>query len=301
MNYLLSQLKNERNTPALFVSPALIGLFLFLGLPFLSAIILSFTNLRLGSPLPLEFLGLEQYHRILKDPAFLRALLNNGIFALVIVPLQTAIALGLAILLNQPLKGMAIFRTFFFMPVVFPMSLVSVVWILIYAPNADGMMNSFMELLTWGFWEAKDFLRDSWLALPSIILLSMWQGVGFQMVIILAGLQSIPENLYEAAAIDGSNKLNQFIYITLPQLRNTLIFVMLVTSILAFRLFDQIKIMTQGGPNEATTTVMYEAVKAAFEQQKMAKGAAMTVVFFVVVLAITIIQRIVVKQERAID
>jgi multiple sugar transport system permease protein len=301
MNYLLSQLKNERNTPALFVAPALIGLFLFLGLPFLSAIILSFTNLRLGSPLPLEFLGLEQYHRILKDPAFLRALLNNGIFALVIVPLQTTIALGLAILLNQPLKGMAIFRTFFFMPVVFPMSLVSVVWILIYAPNADGMMNSFMELLTWGFWEAKDFLRDSWLALPSIILLSMWQGVGFQMVIILAGLQSIPENLYEAAAIDGSNKLNQFIYITLPQLRNTLIFVMLVTSILAFRLFDQIKIMTQGGPNEATTTVMYEAVKAAFEQQKMAKGAAMTVVFFVVVLAITIIQRIVVKQERAID
>lgn len=301
MNYLLSQLKKERNTPALFVAPALIGLFLFLVLPFAAAIILSFTNLRLGSPLPLEFLGLEQYFRILKDPAFLRAFINNGIFALVVVPLQTTIALGLAILLNQPLKGMAIFRTFFFMPVVFPMALVSVVWILIYAPNPDGMMNSFLDLLTFGLWEPRDFLRDQWLALPSIMLLSMWQGVGFQMVIILAGLQSIPDNLYEAAAIDGSNKFNQFIYITLPQLRNTLIFVMLVTSILAFRLFDQIKIMTQGGPNEATTTVMYEAVKAAFEQQKMAKGAAMTVVFFLVVLTITIIQRVLVKQERAID
>lgn len=301
MNHLLSHFKNERHTPALFVAPALIGLFLFLVLPFILAIILSFTNLRLGSPLPLQFLGLEQYHRILKDPAFLRAFLNNGIFAIVVVPLQTAIALGLAMLLNQPLKGMAIFRTVFFMPIVFPMSLVSVVWILIYAPNPDGMMNSFLESLTFGIWEPRDFLRDPWLALPAIMLLSIWQGVGFQMIIILAGLQSIPENLYEAAAIDGSNKFNQFIYITLPQLRNTLIFVMLVTSILAFRLFDQIKIMTHGGPNDATTTVMYEAVKAAFEQQKMAKGAAMTVVFFLVVLAITIIQRLIIKQEKAID
>lgn len=300
-NSLFSRLKDERNAPTLFVAPALIGLFLFVGLPFALAVILSFTNLRVGSPLPLQFLGFEQYYRIFKDPTFLRALLNNGIFALVIVPVQTAIALGLAMLLNQPLKGMAIFRTFFFMPVVFPMSLVSVVWILIYAPNADGMMNSLMDLFTFGLWQPTDFLRDQWFALPSIMLLSMWQGVGFQMIIILAGLQSIPNNLYEAAAIDGSNKWNQFIYVTLPQLRNTLIFVMLVTSILAFRLFDQVKIMTQGGPNDATTTVMYEAVKAAFEQQKMAKGAAMTVVFFLVVLTITIVQRIVVKQEKVID
>ncbi len=301
INSLLSRLKEEQNAPAIFVAPALIGLFLFVGLPFALAVILSFTNLRLGSPLPLEFLGLEQYHRILKDPTFLRALLNNGLFALVIVPVQTTIALGLAMLLNQPLKGMVIFRTFFFIPIVFPMSLVSVVWILIYAPNANGMMNSLMNLLTFELWGSTDFLRNSWLALPSIILLSIWQGVGFQMVIILAGLQSIPHNLYEAAAIDGSNKLNQFIYVTLPQLRNTLTFVMLITSILAFRLFDQIKIMTQGGPNDATTTVMYEAVKAAFEQQKIAKGAAMTVVFFCVVLTITIIQRFLIKPEKVFD
>ncbi len=300
-DYQSASSKDERRTAWLFVAPALIGLFMFVGLPFALAVILSLTNLRLGSPLPLEFLGLEQYYRIFKDPAFLRALLNNGIFALVVVPVQTAIALGLAILLNQPLKGMPIFRTFFFMPVVFPMSLVSVVWLLIYAPNPDGMMNSFLEFITFGLWETTDFLRNTWLALPSIMLLSIWQGVGFQMVILLAGLQSIPGNLYEAAAIDGSNKLNQFIYITLPQLRNALIFVMLVTSILAFRLFDQVKIMTQGGPNEATTTVMYEAVKAAFEQQKMAKGSAMTVVFFLVVLGITGLQRILLTQEKAID
>jgi len=282
-------------------APALAGLFLFVALPFALAAVLSFTNLRLGSPLPLEFSGLEQYRRIWLDPSFRRALLNNGLFALVVVPVQTAIALGLALLLNRPLRGMAVFRTLFFMPVVFPMALVAVIWTIIYAPGANGMMNSFLEVLTFGLWEPKDFLHDPAFALPAIMLLSMWQGVGFQMVIVLAGLQSIPTVLYEAAAIDGSNSWNQFCHVTLPQLRNTLIFVMLVTSILAFRLFDQVQIMTQGGPLDATTTVMYEAVKAAFTQQKMAKGAAMTVVFFLIVLAITILQRLLVKEERAIE
>ena len=301
MNNHHPKLKDDTRAALLMAAPALAGLFLFVALPFALAVILSFTNLRLGSPLPTEFLGFEQYRRILLDPSFRRALLNNGIFALVVVPLQTALALGLAMLLNRPLKGMALFRTLFFMPVVFPMSLVAVIWIVIYAPGANGMMNALLELITLSLWEPKDFLRDPWLALPSIMLLSIWQGVGFQMVIILAGLQSIPTVLYEAAAIDGTDQWNQFRYVTLPQLRNPLIFVMLVTSILAFRLFDQVQIMTQGGPNDATTTVMYEAVKAAFEQQKMAKGAAMTVVFFLIVLGITTMQRVLVKEERTFE
>ena len=295
------KLRDDTPTALAMAAPALAGLFLFVAAPFALAVALSFTNLRLGSPLPTKLVGFEQYRRIFSDPVFLRSLLNNGLFALVVVPVQTVLALGLAMLLNRPLKGMALFRTLFFMPVVFPMSLVAVVWILIYSPGANGMMNAFLESVTFGFWEPKDFLHDPVLALPSIMLLSIWQGVGFQMVIILAGLQSIAPVLYEAAAIDGSNKWNQFLYITLPQLRNTLIFVILVTSILAFRLFDQVQIMTQGGPNRATTTVMYESVKAAFEQQKMAKGAAMTVVFFLIVLAITTVQRFLVKEERAIE
>ncbi len=295
------KLRDDTPTALAMAAPALAGLFLFVAAPFALAVALSFTNLRLGSPLPTKLVGFEQYRRIFSDPVFLRSLLNNGLFALVVVPVQTVLALGLAMLLNRPLKGMALFRTLFFMPVVYPMSLVAVVWILIYSPGANGMMNAFLESVTFGFWEPKDFLHDPVLALPSIMLLSIWQGVGFQMVIILAGLQSIAPVLYEAAAIDGSNKWNQFLYITLPQLRNTLIFVILVTSILAFRLFDQVQIMTQGGPNRATTTVMYESVKAAFEQQKMAKGAAMTVVFFLIVLAITTVQRFLVKEERAIE
>jgi multiple sugar transport system permease protein len=296
-----SFLNQESRTALLMITPALLGLGLFVALPFFLAVVLSFTNLRLGSPLPLQFLGLEQYRRIWLDPSFQRALLNNGLFALIVVPLQTAIALGLALLVNRPLRGMVLFRTLFFMPVVFPMALVAVIWIILYAPGADGMMNTFLEMITFGFWEPRDFLNDPVLALPAIMLLSMWQGVGFQMVILLAGLQAIPSTLYEAAAIDRSNTWHQFRYITLPQLRNTLIFVMLVTSILAFRLFDQVQIMTRGAPNDATTTVMFEAVKASFEEQKMAKGSAMTVVFFLIVLGITILQRLLVKEERAIE
>jgi multiple sugar transport system permease protein len=291
----------DAQTALLMAAPALLGLLLFVAMPFLLAIILSFTNLRLGSPLPLQFLGLEQYRRVLLDPNFRQALLNNALFAVVMVPLQTALALGMALLINRPLPGMTIFRTIFFMPVVFPMALVAVIWTIIYAPSANGMMNALLESTTLGLWEPKDFLNDPNLALPAIMLLSLWQGAGFQMVIILAGLQSISGSLYEAAAIDGSNKWNQFRYITIPQLRNTLIFVMLVTSVLSFRLFDQVQIMTQGGPNGATTTVMYEAVKASFEQQKMAKGAAMTVIFFAIVLAITSLQRVLIPEDSAID
>ena len=296
-----SLIKDDTRTALLMSAPALFGLFLFVALPFLLALILSFTNLRLGSPLPLQFLGLEQYRRVLLDPNFRQALLNNALFALVMVPLQTALALGMALLINRPLPGMTIFRTIFFMPVVFPMALVAVIWTIIYAPSANGMMNALLESMTLGLWEPKDFLNDPNLALPAIMLLSLWQGAGFQMVIILAGLQAISGSLYEAAAIDGSNKWNQFRYITIPQLRNTLIFVMLVTSVLSFRLFDQVQIMTQGGPNGATTTVMYEAVKASFEQQKMAKGAAMTVIFFAIVLAITSLQRVLIPEDSAID
>jgi multiple sugar transport system permease protein len=297
----IRKLNDETGVALSMAAPAFIGLFLFVALPFIFALVLSFTNLRLGSPLPTQFWAFEQYRRIWLDPSFRHALWNNALFAIIVVPVQTVLALGLAVLLNRPLKGMPIFRTFFFMPVVFPMALVSVIWTIIYAPGADGMMNAFLKLITLGLWQPRDFLHDPFLALPAIMLLSIWQGVGFQMVIILAGLQSIPNSLYEAAAIDGSNRWNQFRYITLPQLRNTLIFVVLVTTILAFRLFDSVRIMTRGGPGDATTTVMNEAIKAAFDQQKMAKGSAITVTFFVIVLVITLLQRVLVQEEKTIE
>lgn len=293
--------KQENLNAWTFVLPAFLGLILFVLMPFLLAVGLSFTNLRLGSPLPTEFMGFAQYQRIFTDAAFLRSLLNNALFALIVVPVQTILALLLALLINQPLRGMMIFRTLFFMPVVFPLSLVAVVWVLLYAPGPNGTLNSVLEMLTFGAWQPRDFLHDPSWALPAISLTSMWQGVGFQMVILLAALQSIPEELYDAARVDGANKWQQLFFITIPQLRNALIFVVLVTTILAFRLFDQVQIMTQGGPDNTTTTVIYEAVRAAFASQQVAKGAAVTVVFFSIVLLLTLLQRYLIKHEKVID
>ncbi|MEW8594379.1 MAG: sugar ABC transporter permease [Candidatus Thiodiazotropha endolucinida] len=293
-----SRTSKQSATALLMAIPALAGLLLFILLPFAAALALAFTDLRLGSPLPVKFVGFGQFVQLFNDPDFMRALLNNLLFAAVVVPLQTVLALALALLLNQGLPGTVAFRTLFFMPVVFPMSLVSVIWSLIYAPGPDGMMNAFLEWASFGLWEARDFLRDPLLALPGIMLLSIWQGVEFQMVILLAGLQAIPQSLYEAAALDGAGRWQQLLHITLPQLRNPLIFVMLITTILAFRLFDQVQIMTRGGPDNATTTVIYEMVQSAFARQQVALASAMTVVFFLLVLAVTWLQRRYTHHER---
>jgi len=289
---------DQTPTALLMAAPALLGLLLFVLLPFLLALAMAFTNLRLGSPLPLEFVGLKQFLRIFGDPAFLHALSNNLVFALAVVPLQTALALGLALLLDRGLRGTVIYRTLFFMPVVFPMSLVAVVWVLIFAPGPDGMMNALLDQISLGHWRPRDFLRDPVLALPAIMLLSIWQGAGFQMVILLAGLQAIPRELQEAAALDGAGAWRRLLHVTLPQLRNPLIFVMLITTILSFRLFDQVHIMTRGGPDDATTTVMYEMVQALFTRQQVARASAMTVVFFLLVLLVTWLQRRLARQER---
>lgn len=291
-------LKQEKLIAMLFTLPALIGLLLFIALPFILAIGLSITNLRLGSPLPLEFVGLREYLRVFSDSSFLRALANNVLFAAVVVPVQTALALALALLLNRQLRGISLFRTMFFMPVVFPMSLVAVVWVMIYAPGPDGMMNSFLTFISFGTWQPKDFLHNSIFAMPAIMLTSVWQGVGFQMVILLAGLQSIPTTLFEAAEIDGAGIWQRFKFVTIPQLRNPLIFVVVVTSILAFRLFDQVRIMTLGGPRDSTTTVIFETVRSGFDHAHVARGAAMTVIFFLIVLAITLLQRVLLKQTN---
>jgi multiple sugar transport system permease protein len=282
---------DQTPTALLMVAPALGGLVLFVLLPFLAALVLAFTDLRLGSPLPVHFVGFKQFQQLLSHPDFPRALGNTFLFAVLVVPIQTTLALGLALLLNQGLPGTRAFRTLFFMPVVFPMSLVAVIWSLIYAPGPNGLMNTFLDSASFGLWEPKDFLRDPLLALPGIMLLSIWQGVGFQMVILLAGLQGIPESLYEAATLDGAGRGQRLIHITLPQLRNPLIFVMLVTTILCFRLFDQVQILTRGGPDNATTTLMYETVHAAFARQQVALASAMTVVFFLLVLFVTSLQR----------
>ncbi|MFF4801233.1 carbohydrate ABC transporter permease [Streptomyces sp. NPDC001351] len=285
----------------LMSAPALGGLIAFVAVPFVYAVVLSFYNVRLGSPLPPRFFGIEQYRRIFTDPdmsgPFLRALLNNLTFAVVVVPLQTGLALALAILLNRKLKAIGVFRSLFFLPVVFPMALVAVIWRLILARSGDGLLNSALHAVSFGNWGAFDWLGDGLTAMASVIVLSVWQGVGFQMVILLAGLQQIPGELYEAAQLDRASRRQQFRNVTLPGIRGTLVFVAMLTSVLSFRVFDQVYVLVHGGglDEDATRTVMYQAVTTAFDQNNIGQASAITVVFFLIVVVLTLIQRRVVR------
>jgi multiple sugar transport system permease protein len=280
------------------VLPATLGLTVCVLLPFLCSILMSFTDLSLGSPYEIQWVGWTQYERLAADPAVARALRNNLLFAAVIVPTQTGLALALACLVDKPgWRVGGFYRGLFFAPVVLPMSLVCVIWRRLFEAGPTGPFNQLLSLVSLGQWQARDFLHDPQLALGAVILLSLWQGVGLQMVLLLAGLQQIPQALYEASALDGASPLQQFRRITLPLLRNTLIFTALMTTILAFRVFDQVQILTHGGPAGATSTLMFEIVRSAYERLQMGRACALTVVLISIVLGLSILQKSVLRQN----
>ncbi|MDK2953942.1 carbohydrate ABC transporter permease [Kosmotoga sp. DU53] len=283
----------------IFLLPGLILLITFIIIPFLSAFYLSFTNQRLISRLPTKFIGLANYKKILNDDLFWKGLLNIFKFVLIVVPIQTVFALGLALLVNKKINFTKFFRTVYFMPTVTTMVVVSVIWTFLY--NPEGLINLFLHKISFGSWQPVDFIKSENWAFPAIMFMSIWQGVGFQMLIFLAGLQEIPASLYEAATIDGANAWQKFLKITLPQLKNTTAFVIISTTILAFRLFDQVKIMTDGGPNGATYTVVLHIFNMGFKRQYIGYASALTVVFFLLVLAISVTQRFVLREEREVS
>jgi multiple sugar transport system permease protein len=288
----------------LFALPGFVLLVLFVLVPFIAAFVLSFYNVHAASDNPPIWMGLEQYRRILSDPdtspIFWKSLGNNFYFALMVVPLQTGLAVLLALMLNQKLKGIAFFRSFFFMPVVFPMSLVAVIWTLFYSRDNNGIFNSALQSIFGNHFAGIDWLGDPKLAMISIAIMSIWAGVGFQMVIILAGLQEIPLELYEAAKIDKAGAWHSFWNVTFPGLRNTLVFVVIVTTIFSLRLFDQVFILTNGGPLDSTSTVMFQSVTSALTDDNVGKGAAMTVIFVLIIIVLTVIQRLLLRQEKEI-
>lgn len=296
----------RRDAPAVLslVTPALAGLTAFVVVPFvLAAVWLSTHRVSLANPdQPRKFMGAEYYRRLL-DPGvpgsiadkFYGALLNNVTFAVVVVVVQTACAVAIAVAVNRPGRFSTFFRGLFFLPVVFPMALVAVVWQLIYSPDRRGLLNAVLGAASGGHLPPQDWLHDPRLALLSIVVLSIWQGVGFQMVVVLAGLQGVPRELYEAAEIDRAGPWAQFRHVTLPGLRNTLIFVVLMTTVLALRLFDQVQILTPN--NDSTRTVMSLNIE---QRQSVGQAAAISVVFFVLTLVVTIVQRLAVREEREI-
>ncbi len=242
-------------------------------------------------------LGDHRYVVLAHDPTFFRSLFNNIFFALVVVPVQAGLGLLLALLVNQKLKGRNFFRTIYFSPVVTSMVVISIVWTFLYDKNV-GLVNQMLKTVSFGAVGPVDWLGNPSTALWAIIIMSVWQGVGLQMILFLAGLQDIPEQLYEAASIDGANAWQRFINVTLPGLRNVMVFVFIAITIAAFQLFTQVWVMTQGGPNGATSTVMFNIVQRGFVEQNIGYASAMSVIFFLFILAISLVQRYATSERR---
>ena len=267
--------RKEARTAWLMSSPALLLLALFLGIPILLTFVLSFTNILVRA--------------FAHDPTFVRSLTNTAFFALIVVPCQSALALALAILVNAKVKGVTAFRTMIFMPVVTSMVVVSILWSFFYEEN--GLFNSVLNTLTGGGWTAVAWLNNPGTALPAVLVLSIWQAVGLHMIIWLSGLQGIDPALYEAADLDGVNGWQRFRYVTWPGLHSTMVFILVTITIAALGLFVQVDVMTSGGPQDATSTLVYHAVRKGYREQDMGYGSAISLIFFLAVLAISLIQR----------
>ncbi len=271
------------------VAPAAVLLVLFLIIPVILAFALSFTNARLISPNPPRFVGFDNFARAFTDPVFLQSAWNTLVFALVVVPVQAAFALLLAVLVNRSLRGVTFFRVVFFIPVVTSIVVVSILWKFMYQEN--GLINSMIDAITFGAWSGTDWLNNPSTALGAIIFLSIWSAVGFHMIIWLSGLQTIPDELYEAARMDGASHWQQFANVTWPGLRPTMVFVLITITIQALALFTQVNVMTQGGPVNSTSVIVFYAVRKGSEQQEIGYASAISLLFFVAVLIIALIQR----------
>jgi multiple sugar transport system permease protein len=278
--------RHPTTTAILMLLPAAVLMLTFLIIPIILTFILAFTNARLISPQPARFIGFENFIRLFGSDTFWASLRNTVIFAIVIVPIQSALALCLAVLINVKMRGVNFFRTIYFLPVVTSIVVVSILWLFLYQPN--GLINAALAKV--GI-QGPDWLGNPNTALFAIIVLSMWQAVGFHMVIWLSGLQTIPGELYEAASIDGASPWQQFLHVTWPGLRQTRTFILITITIAAFALFSQVNIMTQGGPLDATTTLVFQAVRTGFQQQQTGYASAISLVFFVLVLIVSLIQR----------
>jgi multiple sugar transport system permease protein len=292
---------NTNRTAWTMLAPAIGMVSLFIVVPFLMSVYFSFTDQRLlvNPNVPTEFIGMRNYLRLFEDGAFQNAFFRTTTFTIMVVPLQCAMGLGAALLINSTLPMRNVFRTIYFLPTVISMVVVSVIWSSLY--QTEGFFNSAVNVLSFGTAPTIDWLNNAYLAMPSLVLLSAWQGFPFQMIIYLAGLQGINKETYEAAEIEGATRWQEFCYVTMPGLRNTHILVAMTTTIFAFKLFTQVQLLTQGGPLDVTNTMVRLIFTLGFKQGQVGLGAAASVIFFILVLVISFIQRRLVKEERAIS
>jgi multiple sugar transport system permease protein len=274
----------------LLVAPALTVIGVFFALPVLAALVVSFTDFdiyALADVANLRFVGLRNYARLLETPLFWRALGNTLYFVVVGVPLSISVSLGAALLLNSPLaRARAFFRTALFVPVVTTLVAVAVIWRYLFATRY-GLLN--YVLGRFGI-APIDWLGDPHWAMPAIILFAVWKSFGFNMVILLAGLQGIPRELYEAARMDGATRLQQLRYITLPSLAPLLLMVSILTIAGHFQLFAEPYVMTQGGPLQSTVSVLYFMYEEGFKWWNLGSASAVAFVLFLFIFAVTVLQ-----------
>ncbi|MBN9019115.1 MAG: sugar ABC transporter permease [Rhizobiales bacterium] len=278
--------------------PALALIAVFLLLPFLSSFRIALTNERLiPRPVPPRFVGLGNFQQILTDHDFWRALWNVARFTLMVLPVQCGFALAIALLLNQKLPFRNFFRGLFFLPAITSMVVVCVIWATLFQ-YPTGPFNQIVGFLSFGLVQPIDWLGDPNWSMPAIVLLSAWQAYGFQMIVYLAGLQGIPESLYEAAELDGAGRWQRFWHVTMPSLRQTHVFVLIITTIQAFKLFTQVNILTQGGPRGTTDTLVHYMFTAGFVDQRLGLASAVAILLFFIVLVVSLVQRFVVRDRK---
>ncbi|MCY8215546.1 sugar ABC transporter permease [Bacillus haynesii] len=277
-----------------FLGPALLILSVFLVIPSIMGVYYAFTDYYLLTPDLRKFVGFDNFIKLFKDPIFLKSLSNTLKFVVLVIPLQIGAALGLALLLNKKRKANTFFKVAYFSPVVMSLVVISVLWLYLLNPN-EGMINN---VLTHVGLPPQPFLTSPNQAIFTIVFVSVWQGAGFQMLIFLAGLQNIPGDVYEAAQLDGMNKWQRFIYITLPLLKPTSVFIFITTLIGAFKLLVQPMVMTQGGPVNSTMTVVYYIYQTGFTDRMVGYASSIALLFGTMIGLVTLAQRKLVKEDE---
>ncbi|MBR1620014.1 sugar ABC transporter permease [bacterium] len=271
---------NKAITAWVFVLPAILGIFMFIIIPIFCSLGLSFTKWDLLNPI--EFVGVDNYKLIFSEPLFLKILLNTVVFALSVSVLGVIIPLILASILNSKIRGSEFFKSAYFLPFITPMVVIGIVWAWIFDPNI-GFLSQILHLhINW--------LYDSKFALPALIIVNVWKLIGYNMIIFLSGFSNISQSLFESAKIDGANSVQVFKNITVPLLSPTIFFVVIITAISSFQVFDLIYLMTEGGPFDSTNVLVYAIYKNAFEYFNVGKASAIAYVLFAIILVLTLIQ-----------
>lgn len=276
--------KDER-TAWLFLLPSLVLFLAFTGLPVVVAFFVSFTQWDLFNP-PI-FTGLTNYTKLLADPIFGKVMGNTAYFVLLSVPIQMLIGLLCALALNRAIRGQTFFRVAYFLPVVTSTIAAALVWAWLFNANV-GLINVLLTLL--GVSEPPRWLSSTRWAMPAVIIVSIWQNVGYAMVLFLAGLQNIRADLYDAAALDGARGWKRLWFITLPLLSPTTFFVLIISIIGSFQVFELVFVMTQAGPANATNTLVYYIYQNGFQFYQMGYASAAAMILFAIVLVMTLIQ-----------